>query len=87
MGHAQLPGRGALKGGYRLAENKLLRLKHRLDRVQQFLVERRYWRLRSSMGTGWTAGAASRTGAPEVTAASFTRSFYQPAAQGSVATR
>jgi hypothetical protein len=40
MGHAQPSGRGALKGGYRLAENKLLLLKYRLDRIQQLPVER-----------------------------------------------
>ena len=40
VGHAQLPGRGLLKGGDRLAENELLRLKHMAERLQQFLLER-----------------------------------------------
>ena len=40
VGHAQLDSGGFFKGGYRIAENELLRLKHLPDRVQQLLVER-----------------------------------------------
>jgi hypothetical protein len=40
MDHAQLPGRGLLKGGYLLAKDKLLGLKHMLDGRQQLPVHR-----------------------------------------------
>ena len=39
VGHAQMLLGGALKGGYRLAQDKLLPLKHLLDRFQQLPVE------------------------------------------------
>ena len=40
MGYSELRGGGALKGGYRLAKDKLLRLKHMVERLEQFLVQR-----------------------------------------------
>jgi hypothetical protein len=40
MGHAQLPGGGTLKNGYRLSKDKLLRLKYMSDRLKQLLVDR-----------------------------------------------
>ena len=39
MGHAELSGGLALKGGYRLAENELLRLEHVAEGVEQLLAE------------------------------------------------
>jgi hypothetical protein len=38
MGQAQLTGRGALKFGYRLAENELLRLKHAVQGFEELVV-------------------------------------------------
>jgi hypothetical protein len=39
VGNAELCGRGALKGCYRLAKDKLLRLKHMIEGLEQFLVK------------------------------------------------
>ena len=52
VGHAQLRSGGLFKGGYRLAKNELLRLKHMPDRVQQFLVERAVLALEVQHGHG-----------------------------------
>ncbi len=52
MSHAQLPGRGPLKGGYRLAKDELLRLKHLGNRIQEFLMERDVLALEVQHGYG-----------------------------------
>ena len=52
VGHAQLPGSGALKGGYLLAKDELLSLKDSPDRIQQFLVERAVLALEVQHGDG-----------------------------------
>ena len=66
MGHAQLPGRGPLKGSHLLAKNKLLRLKHMPQGLQQFLVERLVLALQiehgHGHGTGWLPGLECAVG-------------------------
>ncbi len=58
VGHAQLLGRGPLKGGDRLAKDELLRLQYmRRAASSSSWWSGWYWRLRSSMGTGWAVAA------------------------------
>jgi len=52
MGHAELPGGGLLECGYRLAKDKLLRLKYVAHRLQKFVVERAILALEVQHGDG-----------------------------------
>jgi hypothetical protein len=63
MDHAQLPGRGLLKGGYLLAKDKLLRLKHMLYGRQQLKVEGLVLALQVKHGNGHGHGLAGLGGA------------------------
>ena len=77
VGHAQLLLGGALKGGYRLAKDELLRLKHVGDRIQQFLVERTVLALEVQHGhrLGGCGGTPRR-------GESILHPFILPAAEG-----
>jgi hypothetical protein len=73
VGHAKLGGGGALKGGYRLAKNELLRLKDAGQGIEEFLVNGAVLTLQvQHWDTGADEGWADEAGAERVCAASCT---------------